>query len=71
MLNLCQPAISIFKLVMVGIVVAVIDCVYIQGRRHRSGIVTGLALSDEPTFHNVFRLTVKTEVGQKNKVTHH
>ena len=37
----------------------------VQGRHHRSGIVTGLALSDEPTFHNVFRLTVKTEVGQK------
>ena len=37
----------------------------VQGRSHMSGIVTGLALSEEPTFHNVFRLTVKTEVGQK------
>ena len=37
----------------------------VQGRRHRSGIVTGLALSDEPTFHNVFRLPVNKKVCQE------
>ena len=36
-----------------------------QGRRHRSGIVTGLALADEPTFHNVFRLPVNNKVSQE------
>ena len=29
------------------------------------GFVTGLALAEEPTFHNVFRLPVSTEVCQK------
>ena len=37
----------------------------VQGHRLRSGIVTGLALSDEPTFHNVFRLPVNKKVCQE------
>ena len=34
------------------------------------GFVTGLALAEEPTFHNVFRLPVNRSV-PKNKVTLH
>ena len=34
------------------------------------GVVTGLALAEEPTFHNVFRLPVNRSV-PKNKVTFH
>ena len=29
------------------------------------GVVIGLALSEEPTFHNVFKLTVATEKSAK------
>ena len=34
------------------------------------GFVTGMALAEEPTFHNVFRLPVNRSV-PKNKVTLH
>ena len=34
------------------------------------GFVTGLALTEKPTFHNVFRIPVNRSV-QKNKATVH